>query len=336
MKILWATDLHLKFSNLSVTKQLFDFILKTIKERNIKQIVLTGDINDTKAILRAETVSQLRWFCHECSKQSIKIFILVGNHDMVNNKDMKFGHSLEFLNDIPNVWAIDKPIVIQNIGKFIPYTEDNKMLMKELKNEEGVDYLFCHNGINGAHMNSKGVFDDFSISSAKYKNFKRVYVGHYHNNQTIDNIIYLGSPFSHSFAEANIKKYIGIIDLKTGSVELVEPRLRKHVDYTVKSEQYVNKDILELPEIRNEDLIRVFLFGTKEDNKKVYEIIKKTDNMKFIFKNEDRIEERIKIDPSESKNVLLNKYVNKINTTLDKKKLLEIGNEVLKNANISI
>lgn len=336
--ILWATDIHLKFSNLAITQGLFNTILRIVEERKIREIVLTGDINDTKAIIRSECLNQLRKFCTKLRGLDCQVYVLVGNHDMHNAKSMEFGHSLESLKDLMNVTVFDTPTTHAVGGKrvkFLPYTEDNKLLMKELKNEEKAEFLFCHNGISGAAMNSKGMFDDFSISTSKYKNFKRVFVGHYHAYQELENIIYLGSPFSHSFAESNTKKYIGIIDMNTGNVELVEPGLRGHYDYDVKSAGIIKYNKFNVhPERTNEDLVRVFLYGTKEDNKKAYSIIHKTPNMKFIFKNEDRTEERIKIDPGEARETLLGKYVEKVNTTLDKGKLSDIGKEILKNADL--
>lgn len=334
-KVLWMTDIHMKHSNLSLTEELFRFVETTLKERNLEYLIITGDLNDTKSIIRSECFVQLRKF-FERTETFLQTFILVGNHDMHNPKDMSFGHSLEILKDIPNVSVIDEPQLVAFDGgmevKFIPYTEDNKMLMKELKNKEGAKYLFCHNGIAGAQLNAKGSFDDFSISSAQYTKFDRVFVGHYHNYHELENgkITYLGSPFSHSFGESNQDKFIAEINLANGQLDLIKTPIRQHVDIILKSEDHVEeKGVLNINAGNPDNLIRVFLHGTKEDNKKVFNRIVVKDGMKVIFKNEDVAKERIKFDLSKSKEDIIKKYISHANTTLDKKRLVEFGKNIM-------
>lgn len=323
-KALWTTDIHLKFSNLDITSKLFEKISNKALEYSVDTIIMTGDINDSKSIIRSECLNQIREFLKNIK---IPVYILVGNHDLHNTKKPELGHSLESLKDIENVHVIDKPLVVGDI-KFIPYIDSPIELGKELK-KDSTRFLFCHNGIYGAQMNAKGTIDDFSLTQAKYKSFSRVFVGHYHNHCVLDNIVYLGSPFSHSFNESNVDKFIGIIDFEKDKLDLIKTELRQHRDFHIFSEEK-NKDLLKTIKYNKGDLVRVTIEGNKEANLSVLDELKSLD-VKFIVKNTNRISKKLNIDPNSSKKDILKQYLKQSDTDLDKKKVLKIGEEIIAN-----
>lgn len=321
-KALWVTDIHLKYSTLDVTRKLFKLLLKELKNNDVDSLIISGDTNDTKSIIRSECLDQLRNFLKQVKVPS---YVLVGNHDMVNTSHPELGHCLDSLNDIEDVFVIDKPTIIGNI-KFIPYIHNPNDLRKELKKDE-VDYLVAHNGINGAEMNSKGTFDSFSLSSGSFSDFKRVFVGHYHCYNEIDNIVYLGSPFTHSFAEANIDKYIGIIDFDNNELDLIETNLRKHIDYTINTDKKSNVDI----KARPEDLVRITLEGKKDNNNKMLEKYKDI-QAKFVLKNiETNKKKRLNVDLNKDKSLILKEYLEYLKKDVDLEidKLLKLGEKYI-------
>lgn len=322
-KSLWVTDIHLKYNTLDITAKLFELILKTLKEdESIDSLIISGDTNDTKSIIRAECLDQLRNFLKSVK---VNVFVLVGNHDMANTSFPELGHCLDSLRDIESVWVIDKPTKIDNV-KMIPYIHHNEDLATELAKDK-VDYVIAHNGISGAEMNTKGSHDDFSLGHSNFSNFKRVLVGHYHCYNEFENIVYLGSPFTHTFAEANIDKFIGIFDFRKNALELIETGLRKHRDYVIDSSLKEKVDI-----VQNEgDLVRITVKGKKDNNARALEKYKNVE-AKFIVKNEVENKQRLEIDLKKDNTQLLNGYVKHMqkNTGLNLDKILEMGKKYLK------
>lgn len=319
-----TTDIHLKQSNLEITSKLFNLLENKIKELGAENLIITGDINDSKSIIRSESFIQFQEFLQ---KVDVNIFLLVGNHDMHNTRRPELGHSLELFKVLDKVKVIDKPTLITPDIKFVPYIHDPMELKKEIT-KDSVKYLFCHNGILGATMNDVGTKDETSISSENFNSIMQVFCGHYHNfHQLGENITYLGSPFSHSFAESNTEKYIAFIDFEKDGVEYIPTNLRKHITIQLDSTVENNLDSLKFSE---DDIVRIVISGPKENNLILLEKIeKKGINAKIALKNEAKAKKRLKMDNFTNKSQIIKSYIDNIETKLDKKRLLKIGEEIL-------
>lgn len=208
-KMLVIGDTHIKPSNLETNNKLFDLILEECRSRSIKDVVLLGDIYDTKAIIRSEAqnflISRLR------QMSFINFHILVGNHDYENLECM--AHALTPLSLLPNVTLYDTPKYCGELRSFfIPYIHHSADFLRVVGSlPSGCQRVFCHQGISGFDLGG-GVLDQHGVNPDDLPKAVQFIVGHYHKYQSKDNVMYLGTPFSHSYGEANQLKRLLLID----------------------------------------------------------------------------------------------------------------------------
>ena len=185
--------------------------------------IWTGDMLDTKELIRGKCMNSLLSYFAQSKLQHV---ILVGNHDYFNLECEE--HSLEPLKLLSNVHVIDEPTVLNDMV-FVPYIHDQEKLrnvLREYANPNRV--LFAHLELTDFDFGN-GYLCTKGLSLADVSGYKRVVSGHFHKYQTKGNLTYIGTPFSHSFGEANQEKYLGMYDTETDELRLAETEFPKHV-----------------------------------------------------------------------------------------------------------
>lgn len=87
---------------------------------------------------------------------------------------------------------------------------------------EGIDVLFGHFAVAGSRNNDRSVVEN-NIKPSSFKDFKKVYLGHYHDYQQVgSNIFHLGSLQQNNFGEDESKGFWMLYDDCT--VELLKSR----------------------------------------------------------------------------------------------------------------
>lgn len=226
-------------------------------------LIIAGDLNDTKAIMRAECVNAMIKTFNLCQSPP---YFLVGNHDRINERASD--HSLNFLRQFG--YMIDTPVKQHKLGYLIPYYHDPEELKSYLKTLPKGSQLIMHQGIQGT--NSGDYIQDKSALTTEDVASFRVISGHYHTRQQIrlpDSGVwdYVGNPYTLNFAEANDpEKGFRILDAD-GLLTFVPTNLRKHVvlDVTPIANGGIQITGKVPPEdIKSADLVKIRLRGTRE------------------------------------------------------------------------
>lgn len=263
MKILHTSDLHLG-KNLSEEsfyddqKYILDEITNIVKEKEIKVVMIPGDIYD-KSIPSSEASMMFDKFLTNLSKMNTKILITSGNHD--SNERLSFGSKIfnEFnihivtsyegqiakieIEDV-NFYLLPflKPFHLKNLMDEKEYEKINNSndMMKWILNREKLDkskknILLTHQFVmwNGKlpeqcdseniSLNNLGTLEAIDVNLLD--DFDYVALGHIHRPQKIkrDTVRYSGTPLKYSFSEVNDKKSVVIIDTDNiDNIELVE------------------------------------------------------------------------------------------------------------------
>ncbi len=213
-------DPHVKNGNLD----LFWELAKLVEDKGNPAIWL-GDFLDTKEVIRGKCINALIDYF-----KSSKLYhtILIGNHDWFN-LDCK-EHSLEALKLLSNVTIIDTPAHTPGQIGYLPYIHDREELKKAIKQMEKdhVRILIAHLELPSFDFGNGHICKD-GLSLKSLSKFKHVISGHFHKHQQKDNITYPGTPFSHTFGEANQIKCIGTLNTKTGDLKLETTPFRRHI-----------------------------------------------------------------------------------------------------------
>lgn len=213
----WVTDTHLKEETIEVNKLIFDQVLELCTQLQVPLIhggdVFTSRKGQPESVLTcfSEILEQFR-LC------DIRVLLIPGNHDKTSyiSKD-------SFLNAfdtacvvIKDYYSIDHPVTGIRFH-FIPFFDEKlaygNYLDQAIANVR-FDYkniLFTHIAVDGVKNNDGGkVTNDLSID--RFKFFDKVLVGHYHNRQAVNNVIYTGSPYQANFGEDQEKGCTVIYD----------------------------------------------------------------------------------------------------------------------------
>lgn len=210
------SDIHFNINILSIASTALQAALSKAEQLDVP-LVIAGDLNDTKAIIRAEVANKIISILEDAA---VEIIILEGNHDKINEKSSE--HGLNYLR--PYATIVDSTRSVSRLN-FVPYQSSNKEFLKQIDRHDGI--VICHQGFLGAYMGDY-IQDKSSVSPEAVKNV-RIISGHYHRHQTLGTVTYIGSPYTITFGEANDgpKGFIVLNSNGTFTREILN--LRKHV-----------------------------------------------------------------------------------------------------------
>ena len=342
-KILIFADLHLhnhKRSNerLEDCLQTLNWIFETAQKHNIKNIVCVGDLFHTRQ--KIDVLTYQKTFELFEKHQKSNVWLLLGNHDMwyEHNWDVS---SVIPLGILPNVTVIIKPCEIDidgSITSFLPYIKDPLDSLALLKNK---NLLFVHAAVHGALINSRSLTysdeliehdgDMVKIDENVFSSWKRVFLGHYHAYQEINNKMrYIGSPLQLSYGEAFDKKYIAIYDTDTQTTELIENTFSpKHFvikpedieDYNFGQRAFIRIQVDDINSPNNLEIQNAVYASSENVSEVKIEAIKKK-----IVEDKQIIDEAKSILGDDEE--MAKKYIDQFGTNLDRTQLLSIFNSI--------
>jgi len=255
MKFIHLSDLHLgkRVNDFSMLEDQ-DFILKEIINIIDKQkpdgVIIAGDVYD-KSVPSAEAVELFDSFLVSLVKRDLKVFIISGNHDSAER--IAFGGRIMSKSGIymsPVYSGNVEPITLtddfgdiniymlpfikpSHVKRFFPedeilsYTDAIKTAVDSMNIDLSKrNILITHQFVTGAVRTESediSVGGTDNVDSSIFSAFDYVALGHIHRSQKCgsDHIRYCGTPLKYSFSEANDKKSITVLNLKSkGDISL--------------------------------------------------------------------------------------------------------------------
>lgn len=210
------TDSHFGISTSNTDHTAFDNQIDYYKkiffpyllENNIRNVLFLGDLLHHRENLDIYIHQVLSSdFFDFFEKNDIKIYLLIGNHDMYNRTGTLISY-IQTLKKYENIIIVDNVsshiIDGMKIG-FIPFGLEDTLPDKDCK-------LLClHAEIDGKLMNkfttSKNIRKD-----EYFKDYKLVASGHYHIASISNNIRYLGTPYQCDRNDYGVAKYVYTFD----------------------------------------------------------------------------------------------------------------------------
>jgi len=198
--VLVIGDIHIKSSNHKEINDLFDIISSTIKKLSPNFIVLLGDTLDRfgKIDMRSQCLAtkMILSFSEYCP-----VFVLIGNHDRINNEvfctDVSPFLQLK-ISPLNNVIIVDSPLE-KNGFLFVPYVPKGRFNEAIRKyNLNSIKAVFAHQEFKGCEYSGMKSTDG---DNWDVKN-PLVISGHIHKKQQPSkNIYYVGTPIQVSVDE---------------------------------------------------------------------------------------------------------------------------------------
>lgn len=234
MKIWIISDTHLgKYSTKGnrwmdmMSDYFFNFLIPIIEE-NAKpndKFVFLGDLFDNRIALDMKAINLAVDIFERISK-IIECHILLGNHDLRMMKDSDI-NSAATIRNINNVYVYSDVTTLNWNGKHIgimPWLKNKEDEQKALKDFNGYDYVFCHSDLNGCRTQlypTRPTNKDL-LDIEDFEGIGRVFSGHIHIVQTINNFTFVGCPYQLDRNDIENRKGIYIVNIKSGKELFIE------------------------------------------------------------------------------------------------------------------
>lgn len=210
------SDLHLSEDSAeTVFQKVLPSILNAAANSPDREIAFLGDWWHVRYKVPVALQNKVAEWLRELRRAGVTLILLPGNHDQINGAGE---NALEVFADLPHVTVVTEPAWNQ-YGLWIPYRKDRADVERAL----GITppaaparaVLWMHHGIRGAQI-SRAVLDSEGLDPVAFDRWGMVLCGHYHRRQVLRNIIYVGSPYQVTAAEAGDQKGYGVWDRTTG------------------------------------------------------------------------------------------------------------------------
>jgi DNA repair exonuclease SbcCD nuclease subunit len=206
-------DVHVHTNNIETIKLFIKKIESILQQDDtIDIVILMGDILHTHE--RLHTVSfNTATDLFSCVSKLRPTYILVGNHDYINNSQfLSTNHWMNCFKTYNNITIVDKAIRINIKGTDItlcPYVPEGRFV-EALNTVDGwktSKCIFGHQTLNGAKMGAI-VAKDVEEWNDEYP---MLISGHIHDKQLVkDNLLYTGSCIQHAFGESHDKTILRV------------------------------------------------------------------------------------------------------------------------------
>lgn len=235
-KMAFISDIHFGVRNnsevyLDIMEKFFlNTLPKVLIDHDIRDLRILGDLVEYRNTINIRTLNSIlkifRWYAIEMP--NVKIKILTGNHDIYYHNRLDI-NIIEILREFNNVEVIDKVTEETINGKSVityPWLIDGSEADLKFKavQESKTKYDLClgHFEINGFEM-QRGITCDEGVERGAFKNYKRVFTGHFHirNTSKDGKITYLGCPYQMDWGDYGNDKGVHIFDVSTGETTFV-------------------------------------------------------------------------------------------------------------------
>jgi len=219
-----GSDIFLDYAERFYDEIFFPYCL----ENNISQILHLGDYFDHRRIAHIKVLSRnKKMFLDKLDEYGMHMDIIPGNHDVAYKNTNELCSLVEILQHYKDTVTLHmEPTVKDYDGlkvALLPWinAENYDESLQFIKSVDA-PFLGGHLELAGFEMMKGMPANHHGMSSSIFHRFETVMSGHYHTKSTRENIHYLGTPFEHTWADADDPKYFHVID--TENRELLQIR----------------------------------------------------------------------------------------------------------------
>ena len=335
MKLAIITDTHFgaRNDNLNFNEYFFKFydnvFFPTLEERGITTCVHMGDVVDRRKYISYRIANDFRErFVNRFKEMDIDLHIIIGNHDTyykntseVNSMEELVGSDRFKIYTGPEVVEFDNTPIL-----FIPWINSNNYeASMDALDTANADIVMGHLEVNGFEMH-KGHMAEGKQEKKLFRRFETVFSGHFHHKSDDGQIFYLGTPYEIFWNDYDDPKGFHIFDTDTRELErIVNPyTLFEKIYYDDTTEDYKKHDVSKYKEkyvklivVNKKDLYQFDLFTDRLLKADAYEVKIIED---FSELDANNVSDDI-VENTEDTMTLLEKYIDDLDVTLDKKRL---------------
>ena len=315
-----------------------DIFFPTLKKNNIKTCIHLGDLMDRRKFVSYKTSRDFRKrFVSPFVELGIDLHIMIGNHDTFYKNTNDVNSVVELLggrHDNIKIYSEAEEVVFDDTKiLFLPWINSQNTISSEKIIKE-TDAVVCmgHLEIAGFQM-MKGLLNEHGLSKNIFRKFDSVFSGHFHIKSDDGHIYYLGAPYEIYWNDCEDKKGFHIFDTETREMERIENpyTIHKKVYYDDTQNDYSKFDVSKLVDhyvkiivVNKKDLYQFDQFVDRVLKADCHEvkIIEDFSDLDANTVSDDIVEN------TEDTMTLLSKYIEELDTSLDKNRLINLQRQL--------
>jgi DNA repair exonuclease SbcCD nuclease subunit len=306
----------------------------TLEQYGITTVIHMGDAFDSRKSIDYQSLEwSKRVVFDPLSKYDVHM--IVGNHDSYYKNTNNTNSPQLLLKDYPNVKTYSSPteIKVSNLNiLLLPWIcMDNQEQSLKMIQKTKAKVAMGHLELQGFRVNRSLVMEH-GLEANVFKNFKKVFSGHYHTRSDNGTIFYTGNPYEIYWTDVNDTRGFTIFDTETLEHTPINNPYRMFYNIYYEDTNYQTFDTREY-----ENKIVKVIVRKKTDTKKFEKFIDKlyTSNiaeLKVVENFELQESEGFEAFESEDTLSILNRYVEEAEVNLDKSIIQRLLQEVYQEA----
>lgn len=203
-RAIMSTDWHygLRHNNRQHNQDVEDFLkwqIDLAHKNQCETCFFLGDYHHHRASVNVSTLNYMVSGLRLLNDNFEKVYFIVGNHDLFYREKREI-HSLPMAQEFSRIKIVDEPLFENQIA-VLPWLVGDEW--KKLDGLDQVQYVFGHFELPRFKMNAMVEMPDHGgLNASHLAHAKYVFSGHFHKRQQRDNVIYIGNPFGHNYADS--------------------------------------------------------------------------------------------------------------------------------------
>ena len=340
MKVAIITDTHYGARKGSkLFQDYFELFYKnvffpTLEQYGITTVIHMGDAFDSRKSIDYQSFEWAKKVVFE-PLSKYNVHMITGNHDCYYKNTNNVNSPNLLLQSYPNVKTYSSPteIKVGNLNVLlIPWIcmENEEQSLKAIKNTKS-KIAMGHLELQGFNVN-RSVVMEHGLEANIFKNFTKVFSGHYHTRSDNGTVFYLGNPYEMFWNDVNDPRGFHIFDTETLEHTPIDNPHRLFYNIYYEDTPYQMFDASEY-----ENKIVKVIVRKKSDTKQFEKFI---DKLYSINVSELKIVENFQIQESEDFEAfdsedtmsILNRYIEEAEVNLDKTIVQKLLQEVYQEA----
>ena len=306
----------------------------TLEQYGITTVIHMGDAFDSRKSIDYQSFEWAKRVVFE-PLSKYNVHLITGNHDCYYKNTNNVNSPNLLLQSYPNVKTYSSPteIKVGNLNVLlIPWIcmENEEQSLKAIKNTKS-KIAMGHLELQGFNVN-RSVVMEHGLEANIFKNFTKVFSGHYHTRSDNGTVFYLGNPYEMFWNDVNDPRGFTIFDTETLEHTPVNNPYRMF--YNIYYEDTPHQ-IFDASEYENK-IVKVIV-RKKSDTKQFEKFIDKlyssnVSELKIVENFQIQEAENFEAFDSEDTMSILNRYIEEAEVTLDKSVVQKLLQEVYQEA----
>jgi DNA repair exonuclease SbcCD nuclease subunit len=224
MRIGLITDTH--YGAKKGSKYLHDYFelfyknvfFPALEEHGVEAVIHMGDAFDSRKSIDYQSLEWSKRVVFD-PLQKYDVHMIIGNHDTYFKSTNSVNSPGLLLQTYSNIKTYSEASEV-TIGRlkilFLPWInpENQEQTLKQIKKTKA-KVAMGHLELQGFRVNRNLIMEEHGLDSNIFKNFTKVFSGHYHTRSDNGSIFYLGNPYEMYWTDVNDTRGFHIFDTET-------------------------------------------------------------------------------------------------------------------------